>query len=191
MDMSIEQSQYVSKKRQTLVEEVTLPQGVSAELKDGIMTITGPLGKVSEDFSKIPVELKVEAGKVQISTVGARRKNQSVIKTAGSIIKNAIHGVTKGYEYRLKVIFAHFPMAVKVQGKQVLIENFYGERSPRVADIVGDCKVEVQGEDIKVTGPSIKDVGQTAANIEQATTVKRKDQRVFLDGVYVYERIRR
>src|SRR5579875_3826173 len=162
--MSIEQSQYVSKKRQTLVEEVTLPQGVSAEFKDGIMTITGPLGKVSEDFSKIPVELKVEAGKVQISTVGARRKNQSVIKTAGSIIKNAIHGVTKGYEYRLKVIFAHFPMAVKVQ---------------------------VQGEDIKVTGPSIKDVGQTAANIEQATTVKRKDQRVFLDGVYVYERIRR
>jgi large subunit ribosomal protein L6 len=89
------------------------------------------------------------------------------------------------------VIYAHFPVTVKVQGKKVVVENFYGERSPRVAEIVGDTKAEVQGEDIVLNGVSIQDVGQTAANLEQATMVKRKDQRVFLDGVYVYERIRK
>jgi large subunit ribosomal protein L6 len=99
--------------------------------------------------------------------------------------------VTRGYQYKLKVIYAHFPVTVKVQGKKVLVENFYGERSPRVAEMVGDTKAEVQGEDIILTGVSLQDVGQTAANLEQATTVRRKDQRVFLDGVYVYERIKK
>jgi len=37
---------------------------------------------------------------------------------------------------------------------------------------------------------NLEDVGQTAANIEQGTKVKRKDPRVFLDGIYVYERLK-
>jgi len=46
----------------------------------------------------------------------------------------------------------------------------------------------VKGEDVIVQGLDIEDVSQTAANIERATKVKRKDPRVFLDGIYVYER---
>ncbi len=180
-----------SKKSQNLNTAVELPEGVSAKFKDGQVTVTGPLGKVSQDFSKIPVDLEITGSSVKLVTHGARRKNRSIINTARSLISNAVLGVTKGYEYKLKVIYAHFPVTVKVQGKKVLVENFYGERSPRVAEIVGDTKAEVQGEDVILNGVSIQDVGQTAANLEQATTVKRKDQRVFLDGVYVYERIRK
>ena len=128
---------------------------------------------------------------MKVLTRGARRKNRSILNTGRSLINNAMEGVTKGYQYKLKVIYAHFPVTVKVQGKKVLVENFYGERSPRVAEIVGDTKAEVQGEDIILNGVSLQDIGQTAANLEQATLVKRKDQRVFLDGVYVYERIRK
>jgi len=181
----------VSKKSQDLDSEVELPDGVSANYKEGKVTVTGPLGNVSQDFSKIPVDLAIRGKSVKLLTHGARRKNRSVINTAKSLINNAVHGVTKGYEYKLKVIYAHFPVTVKVQGKKILVENFYGERSPRVADIIGDTKAEVQGEDVVLNGVSIQDVGQTAANLEQATKVKRKDQRVFLDGVYVYERIRK
>jgi large subunit ribosomal protein L6 len=181
----------VSKKSLNLDISVDLPKGVSAKFADGQITIVGPLGKVSQDFSKIPVDLEVKGNAVNILTHGARRKNRSILNTAKSLVHNAVEGVTKGYEYKLKVIYAHFPVTVKVQGKRILVENFYGERAPRVAEIIGDTKAEVQGEDIIVHGVSIQDVGQTAANLEQATTVKRKDQRVFLDGVYVYERIRK
>jgi large subunit ribosomal protein L6 len=190
MSISSEQKP-VSKKSQDLDTNVELPEGVSAKFKDGQVTVTGPLGKVSQDFSKIPVNLEINGNTVKIVTHGARRKNRSIINTARSLVANAVRGVTKGYEYKLKVIYAHFPVTVKVQGKKVVVENFYGERSPRVAEIIGDTKAEVQGEDIILKGVSIQDVGQTAANLEQATTVKRKDQRVFLDGVYVYERIRK
>ena len=181
----------ISKKSQNLDTSVELPDGVSAKYVDGSLTVTGPLGKVNQDFSKIPVDLEITGGGVSVVTHGARRKNRSILNTAKSLIHNAVAGVTKGYEYKLKVIYAHFPVNVKVQGKKVLVENFYGERSPRVAEIIGDTKAVVQGEDIILTGVSMQDVGQTAANLEQATKVKRKDQRVFLDGVYVYERIRK
>lgn len=181
----------LSKKSQDLDLSLELPKGVTAKFESGSITVNGPLGKVNQDFSKIPVDVLISGSKVSLVTHGARRKNRSILNTAKSLITNAIEGVTKGYQYKLKVIYAHFPVTVKVQGKKVLVENFYGERSPRVAEIIGDTKAEVQGEDIILNGVSIQDVGQTAANLEQATLVKRKDQRVFLDGVYVYERIRK
>ena len=188
--MSTSQTE-ISKKRKSQSISLDLPNGVMANFEGNRLVVKGPLGQVAEDFSKVPVGIRMTDSRLELSTAGSRRADNAVLNTAKSIVKNAIEGVTKGYEYKLKVVFAHFPVSVKVQGNNVLVENFYGERSPRVAEIVGDTKVQVQGEDIIVSGVSIKDVGQTAANLEQATTVKRKDQRVFLDGVYVYERIRK
>jgi large subunit ribosomal protein L6 len=76
-----------------------------------------------------------------------------------------------------------------VKGKEVQVENFFGERTARVSTIVGDAtKVTLAGEDLVVSGPSLEDVSQTAANIELSTKIKDKDQRVFLDGLYVYSR---
>ncbi|MGI0091862.1 MAG: 50S ribosomal protein L6 [Nitrososphaerales archaeon] len=181
----------MSKKAQNLDVSLDLVKGVTAKYVSGLLTVAGPLGKVLQDFSKIPVDLEIVDSKINIVTHGSRRVNRSILNSARSLVHNAIEGVTKGYQYKLKVIYAHFPVTVKVQGKRILVENFYGERSQRVAEVVGDTKAEVQGEDIILNGVSIQDVGQTAANLEQATTVRRKDQRVFLDGVYVYERIRK
>jgi large subunit ribosomal protein L6 len=178
-----------STKKQPLTEEVKLPDGVKANLEGYILHIKGPLGAVSKDFSKIPVNLKVEDGKVVISVPSSRRRHKAVLGTARAIISNMVIGVTKGFTYKLKIVYTHFPITVRVKDKTVYIENFYGERHPRTAEIVGDCKVQVQGDDVIVTGINKEHVGQTAANIEQATKVKRKDQRVFLDGIYVYEKV--
>jgi len=172
-----------------LTTEVKLPDGVKANLEGYLLYIKGPLGTVSKDFSKIPVNLKVDDNKVLISVPSSRRRHKAVLGTARSIVSNMVIGVTKGFTYKLKIVYAHFPITVRVKDKTVYIENFYGERCPRTAEIVGDCKVQVQGDDVIVTGINKEHVGQTAANIEQATKVKRKDQRVFLDGIYIYEKV--
>ena len=87
------------------------------------------------------------------------------------------------------MVYAHFPISVKTKGKEIHVENYFGERAARVSHIVGDAtQVKVVGEDVIVQGPSLEDVSQTAANIEFSTKLKGKDQRVFLDGLYVYSK---
>jgi large subunit ribosomal protein L6 len=85
----------------------------------------------------------------------------------------------------MEVFYSHFPMQVSVEGDEVVIENFLGERAPRRTPIHGDTDVEVDDEQITLHGPDIEAVGQTAADIEQLTRVTDKDVRVFQDGVYI------
>lgn len=101
-----------------------------------------------------------------------------------------IKGINAGFTYKMKVVHAHFPVTLKVVDKErkLLIENFTGEKTPRVAWIVGETKVKASGDEIVVQGINLEDVSQTAANIEQSTRIKDKDQRVFLDGIYVFEK---
>jgi large subunit ribosomal protein L6 len=97
-----------------------------------------------------------------------------------------IKGVVEGFECKLKIVYAHFPIQVKVEGDKVLIINFLGEKKPRKAQIVGkETKVKVTSDEIIITGIDKEAVGQTAANIEQATRIKGYDPRVFQDGIYI------
>jgi large subunit ribosomal protein L6 len=103
-------------------------------------------------------------------------------------IRNMVKGVTEGYTYRMRVVYSHFPITVKVEGDKVLIQNFLGESVPRVAKIVGDTKIEVKGQDIILTGCDKEAVGQTCGNIEQACRISKYDRRVFQDGIYIVEK---
>ena len=167
---------------------VDLPEGVTATLQGRTLTIKGKLGQSKKHFDKVNVNIAVEGNKVIFTPFSVKKKDNVIINTVASIVNNMATGVTKGFTYRLKVVYAHFPITIKTKGDQVLVENFVGERSPRVSQIVGDCKVTVEGDDIIVKGVSLEDVGQTAANVELATKIRRKDQRIFLDGVYIYHK---
>jgi large subunit ribosomal protein L6 len=169
--------------------EVEAPASVKVTKEGNVIAVKGKLGTVKKDFTKLPATITVEGNKVTIKPYGKRKHDLAVTNTARSIIASMIKGVEKGYTYKLKVIFAHFPISVKVKGKQVHVENFFGERAARVATIIGEnTKVNIAGEDVLIQGPSLEDVSQTAANIELSTKIKDKDQRVFLDGLYVYSR---
>jgi len=170
------------------VHSVELREGVTGSVSGRILTIKGKLGTTRKRFDKIHVNMEVKDGKVNIIPFTKKKKDVVSSNTVSSIVRNMVTGVTEGYTYKLKVVFAHFPVTVKVKGNKVNVENFMGERSARVTDIIGDCKVSVDGDDIIIKGVSLEDVGQTSANLEQGTKIKRKDQRIFLDGIYVYEK---
>ena len=170
------------------VATVEIPDGVEGKLEGRIVTIKGEKGELTRDFSHAPIKIRLEGNTVTVQASWPRKKEAALVGTIRSHVQNMIKGVTKGFTYKLKIVFSHFPISVKVKERTVVIENFTGERSPRITKIVGDCKVVVKGEDIIVNGISVEAVSQTAANIEQATKIKKKDHRVFLDGIYVYER---
>ncbi len=168
---------------------ILVPDGVEVSVEERTVTVKGAKGTLTRDFSYVPISIEASGDKtVRIWAEWPRKKEASLVGTVNSHIQNMITGVEKGFLYKLKIVFSHFPMSVKVQDKTVMIENFTGERRSRKAKILGDVKVKVESEDIMVMGINLEAVSQTAANIEQATKVKKKDPRVFLDGIYVYER---
>lgn len=167
---------------------VQVPDGVEIRLEEKKITVKGTKGTLSRDFSGVPISIDSNGNVVRISAEWPRKKEAALVGTLYSHVLNMVKGVQKGFTYKIKIVFSHFPISAKVQGKSVLIENFTGERRARRAKIIGDVKVRVEAEDIVVQGLNLEDVSQTAANIEQATRVRRKDPRVFLDGLYVYER---
>ena len=175
---------------QEYVEEIEVPEGVVVEIEGSSrIRVKGKLGQVVKDLSHANVKLELASNKILVKLVGRGRRAKALIGTIRSIIENMIVGVTQGFTYKMKIAASHFPITVKVQGDTVYIENFIGERSPRIAKIVGEgTRVEVRGDDVIVKGVDKEAVGQTAANIEQATKVRRKDPRKFLDGIYIYEK---
>lgn len=175
--------------RQIEVRTLKIPDGVTVNLDGKTVEVSGEKGRLVRDFSHAPISILLEDGEIVVSALWARRKVSALVGTVCSHIGNMIKGVTEGFTYKLKVVFSHFPISVKVRQDRIAIENFIGERNPRIAKIVGDTKVSVRGDDIVVQGLNIEEVSQTAANIEQATRVKEKDPRKFLDGIYVYEKL--
>jgi len=169
------------------VKWIEIPEGVEVSVDGRTVTVKGEKGMLTRDFSHAPISIQLDGDKVKIQTSWPRKRETALVGTIKSHIQNMITGVTKGFTYKLKIVFSHFPISVKVREKTVEIGNFTGERSPRITRIMGNTKVTVKSEDVIVQGIDIEDVSQTAANIQRATKVKNKDPRVFLDGIYVYE----
>jgi len=168
--------------------EIEIPDDVSAETDHLELTVEGPNGSVTRRLWYPDVEVTVEDGVVAIASENEDAKTNATVGTFESHVANMIHGVTDGWEYTMEVYYAHFPMQVTVEGDEVVIENFLGERAQRRTPIRGDTDVQIDGETVTLSGSDKGGVGQTAADIEQLTKVTDKDTRVFQDGVYIVEK---
>lgn len=173
----------------TVVENVIgVPDGVSLTLENRKVTVSGEKGQVVKDFSHARLQMERSENNLKIWAVNPKKREASLVNTITAHVNNMIKGVTEGFTYRLKIVFVHFPMTVRVQGRKFVIQNFIGERRDREATIVGNANVSVDKEDVIVEGVDIEDVAQTAANIQQACNIRKKDLRKFLDGIYVYSK---
>ncbi len=170
---------------------VPIPEGVRVEVDpENVIRVSGPLGSVEKPYNGRMIEISVEDGEVRLAVFGRRKFHRAYLGTMASHVRNMIEGVTRGFRKEMVIVFSHFPIRVEIdeENKVVKINNFLGEKSPRYARIVGSAKVRLEGGDrIVIEGPSKDDVGQTAANIRQATKIRGKDPRVFMDGIYVVE----
>ena len=164
---------------------IAIPSGVTVSQDGNVVKVKGPKGELSRNFAHPSVIVKVEGDKVSVSCEYPRIKEKAMVGTFHAHLRNMVHGVTEGYTYQLKVVFSHFPMKVAVKGDKVQIDNYMGGHAPRYANILAGVTVKVSGQDVTVTGADIEKVGQTAANLEKATSRGGFDKRVFQDGIYI------
>ena len=166
---------------------VTIPEGVTADYsEDGVVTITGPKGSLNRQFNSTSVSMHQEGGALIVRADLPRRKTKALAGTWNAHLNNMVKGVTEGFTYNLKAFYSHFPMTLEVKGREFVVNNYFGERVPRRADILSGVDVKVNNKvEVVVTGIDKENVGQTAANIERCVVVKNRDRRVFQDGIYL------
>ena len=166
---------------------VTIPEGVSATIsEDGVVTVTGPKGSLNRTFQSSYIQLFQDGSGLVVRVDVPRRKQRAMAGTWNAHLNNMVKGVTDGFTYNLKAFYSHFPMTLAVNGNTFTVNNYFGERVPRTAEILQNVDVKVTNKvEITVSGIDKESVGQTAANIERCTTVKKRDRRVFQDGIYL------
>ena len=171
-----------------IARQVEIPEGVAVTLDGNTVTVKGPKGEVSRRLSYPEIEITKEDSKLIVNSRLDRKHHRAMVGTLAAHISNMIAGVTRGYEYKMKVVYSHFPIQLKAASDELIISNFLGERKSRTAKILSGAKVEIGKDEVTITGIDKEQVGQTMANIEQATKVRGFDIRIFQDGIYLVEK---
>jgi large subunit ribosomal protein L9e len=112
-----------------------IPEGVSIKVHAKLIEVEGPRGKLVRDFKHLNLDFQLitdEEGKKKLKVEAwfGSRKTSAAIRTALSHVDNLIIGVTKGYRYKMRFIYAHFPINASITNSNSAIEirNFLGEK---------------------------------------------------------------
>jgi large subunit ribosomal protein L6 len=167
---------------------VTIPKGVKIEVDGPMVRVSGPRGQLERTFRFPQITLTLRDDTLVISTTADRKRTIAMVGTIQAHVQNMVRGVTEGFEYRMKVVYSHFPIQLKLSGDRLEINNFLGEKKPRYAQIVPGVTAKVGNDEIILTGIDREKLGITSANIEHATKIKYRDPRIFQDGIYRVQR---
>ncbi|OTA52808.1 ribosomal protein L6 [Hypoxylon sp. EC38] len=180
------------------LETLEIPEGVKVHIKSRNVTVEGPRGKLSKDLSHIAVNFsRPKKNVIGIEIHHGSRKDVATLRTVRTLINNLIVGVTKGFKYKMRYVYAHFPINVNVEKNgetgnfEVEVRNFIGEKLVRRVVMRPGVDVQIstaQKDELLILGNSLEDVSQSAADIQQICRVRNKDIRKFLDGMYVSEK---
>merc|ERR1719266_2785491 len=175
-------------------QSVKVPDGVDVSVKSRDVTVKGPRGSLVKSFKHLALDISMPTKRtVRVEKWFGKRKELAAVRTVCSHIQNLIVGVTRGYKYKMRAVYAHFPIncAISENGSLVEVRNFLGEKYTRRVRMHDGVKCENskdQKDELILTGNSVEAVSQSAALIQQSTTVKNKDIGKFLDGLYVSEK---
>ncbi|ENN80387.1 60S ribosomal protein L9 [Dendroctonus ponderosae] len=173
---------------------VKIPEGLTVSTKSRIITVRGPRGVLKRSFKHLALDIRMINPRVlKVEKWFGTKKELAAVRTVCSHVENMLKGVTKGYQYKMRAVYAHFPInCVTTESDSVIeIRNFLGEKYIRRVKMAPGVTVKnskAQKDELIIEGNSLEDVSRSAALIQQSTTVKDKDIRKFLDGLYVSEK---
>jgi len=170
------------------VQNIKVPEGVNVKLEGTLLIVSKGKESVSRDFKHPKIEIKSETDKIKFNVELMTKREKTTLGSFTAHVKNMFKGVEKPFVYKLKVCSGHFPMNIKVSGKELSVKNFIGEKVPRVLDVKEGVDVKVEGEVITVTAADKELAGQTAGAIELLCKRPGFDKRIFQQGIYITEK---
>jgi len=171
--------------KKKLFKEIVIPRGVEVEMKQNTIIVKGIEGENKRAFNFEKLNFKKEGNKIIIWHDKASKKEKKIMNSIAAHIKNMIIGVQKKFEYKLKICFSHFPFTVEINGKEVKVKNFLGEKVPRTITIPEGVSVVSDKEIVTIHSSDKELAGKMAADFERVTKIRNKDRRIFQDGIYI------
>jgi len=140
---------------------ITVPEGVTVEEADGVVTVKGPKGELKQVMLS-DITMKQEGTELTLERANEAAKAKH--GTMNSLINNMIIGVTKGYEKGLEIIGVGYRF--NVQGKKLVINAGYSH--PVNMEVPEGLTVEANGNtEITIKGIDKVKVGEFAANVRK------------------------
>ncbi len=144
---------------------IQIPQGVTVEYKDRVITIKGPLGE--EKLTMMDgVDLSMADNAISISAKGAQddKKIAAISGLARALINNMVNGVSKGFEKSLEIVGVGYRAAKQKNDVQFQL----GYSHPIIFSPPSGITIDVlDTTKLKVKGINKQQVGQVAANIRK------------------------
>lgn len=140
---------------------ITMPGSVKLDVKDGLVTVEGPKGKLSHRMPE-GMSLKTEDGQIMIERPDDTQKSASLHGLTRTLIANMVTGVTEGFVKSLDIVGVGYRVALKGKALDFTI----GRSHPVVFDPPEGIEFAVEGQQkIHVKGIDKQLVGQVAADI--------------------------
>mmetsp|Transcript_6599 Transcript_6599/g.16823 ORF Transcript_6599/g.16823 Transcript_6599/m.16823 type:complete len:188 (-) Transcript_6599:216-779(-) len=173
-----------------VARNIKVPEGVEVTLDGRKVTVKGPRGELSRDYSHQSIEiLQVSETQLQVIKWFGTKKELACIRSICSNIENLITGVTKGFRFKMRLVYAHFPINAVINGdKEIEIRNFLGQKKVFRIKMRADTTITKSAkvkDQLELEGNDLEALSQSAADIQQVGKVRNKDIRKFLDGIYV------
>ena len=143
---------------------VTIPEGVTIDINDTVITVKGKLGELTQDFSGVTV--KEEEGNVLVERLSDSKDDRSKHGLYRSLINNMVEGVSKGWSKELELVGVGYRASNQGQKLDLAI----GFSHNIVLNVAPEVKVETISEKgknpiVKLTSHDKQLVGQVAAKI--------------------------
>ena len=143
---------------------ITVPEGVTLEIKDNVITAKGKLGELTQEYSD--VEIKLEDGTITLTRPSEKKDHRAKHGLYRALIANMIEGVSKGWTKELELVGVGYRASNQGQKLDLAV----GFSHNIVLDIAPEVKVETISEKgknpiVKLTSHDKQLVGQVAAKI--------------------------
>ncbi|SAM85159.1 probable RPL9A-ribosomal protein L9.e [Ustilago bromivora] len=173
--------------------DLAVPADITVSISSRVFTVKGPRGSLTKSLKHMNLDARIikspSGQKIKFIVWHANRKHAACLRTASACVANMIKGVTVGFQYKMRAVYAHFPINIIIAGdkKSAEIRNFLGEKRVRNIEMLDGVTIQedkAQKDQVFVEGNDIDLVSQSAALLHGATLVRNKDIRKFLDGIY-------
>ena len=173
------------KMRTKITEKILIPEEISCEYELEILKCKKGSNEIERKIELRQTDLKIKDNEIILECKKGNKNNFKIIKSAVAHINNLLKGLEEKFVYKLEACNVHFPMTMKVESEKLVITNFLGEKTPRIAKIFPKVNVELKGPKITITSHDREAAGKTAANMEKATKIKARDRRIYQDGIFI------